>query len=154
MSGDAAQDPLDREAGGEPPASDPPGAGSAEGSGESGFPEVDDPEAARADALAAEPGGVRGVTEVRKPSTIGGMVYLGVLGGALAGIGVAATGAWRNGVSWLAIALIAAAAARLVLPDPDAGMLRVRSKLLDVVILVGTGIALLSLVATIPNQPG
>ncbi|MBD8868638.1 DUF3017 domain-containing protein [Nocardioides sp. MJB4] len=82
------------------------------------------------------------------------MVYLGVLGGALAGIGVAATGAWRNGVSWLAIALIAAAAARLVLPDPDAGMLRVRSKLLDVVILVGTGIALLSLVATIPNQPG
>ena len=117
-------------------------------------PEVDDPEVARTDAMAAEPGGLRAVTEVKKPSTLGGVIYLAVLVAALAGIGIAATGAWRTGVSWLAMALLGAAVARVVLADADAGMLRVRRKLFDVVVLVGTGTALLVLAASIPNQPG
>ena len=55
-------------------------------------------------------------------------------------------------MSWLAFALLAAAGARLVLPDHDAGMLRVRSK-------VSTpdpdrdGVAILFLAGTIPDQP-
>ena len=95
----------------------------------------------------------RPVTEIKKPSTLGGVIYLCVLGAAIAGVVIAATGPWRTGVSWLAFALLAAAAARLVLPDHDAGMLRVRNKMLDAAILVAMGVAILVLAATIPDQP-
>ena len=95
----------------------------------------------------------RPVTEIRKPSTVGGVIYLCVLGAAIAGIVVAATGPWRTGVSWLAFALLAAAAARLALPDQDAGMLRVRGKALDAGILIVMGVAILFLAGTIPDQP-
>ena len=101
----------------------------------------------------AEESDRRPVTELKKPSTVGGLIYLCVLGGAVSGVVVAATGPWRTGVSWLAFSLLAAAAARLVLPDADAGMLRVRSKILDAAILVSMGVALLVLAATIPDQP-
>ena len=97
---------------------------------------------------------LREVAEIRKPSTLGGVLYLCVLGAAIAGVVIAATGAWRTGVSWLAVALIGAAVARVVLPDDNAGMLRVRRKALDAAILTGAGVALLVLAATIPNQPG
>jgi hypothetical protein len=97
---------------------------------------------------------LREVAEIRKPSTLGGVIYLVVLGAALVGIGIAASGAWRTGVVWLAVALIGAAVARVVLPDDNAGMLRVRRKALDAAILTGAGAALLVLAATIPNQPG
>ncbi|RYP82758.1 DUF3017 domain-containing protein [Nocardioides guangzhouensis] len=95
----------------------------------------------------------RPVTEFKKPSTVGGVIYLFVLAGAISGVVVAATGPWRTGVSWLAFSLLAAAAARLVLPDADAGMLRVRSKILDAVILVAMGVTILILASTIPDQP-
>jgi len=97
---------------------------------------------------------LREVTEIKKPSTLGGVIYLCVLVAALVGVGIAATGAWRTGVSWLAIALIGAAVARVVLPDDNAGMLRVRRKSLDAAILTSAGVALLLLAWTIPNQPG
>ena len=95
----------------------------------------------------------RPVTELRKPSTVGGVIYLFVLAGAISGVVVAATGPWRTGVSWLAFSLLAAAAARLVLPDADAGMLRVRGKILDATILVAMGVTILMLAGTIPDQP-
>ena len=95
----------------------------------------------------------RPVTEIKKPSTVGGVIYLCVLGAAVAGGVIAATGPWRTGVSWLAFALLAAAAARLALPDHDAGMLRVRGKILDAGILIAMGVAILVLAATIPDQP-
>ena len=60
----------------------------------------------------------RPVTEIKKPSTVGGLIYLCVLGAAVAGIVIAATGPWRTGVSWLAFALLAAAGARRVLSFP------------------------------------
>jgi hypothetical protein len=69
------------------------------------------------------------------------------------GVVIAATGPWRTGVSWLAFALLAAATARLLLPDADAGMLRVRGKLLDAGILIAMGVTILVLAATIPDQP-
>lgn len=97
---------------------------------------------------------LREVTEIKKPSTLGGVIYLCVLVAALVGVGIAASGAWRTGVSWLAIALIGAAVARVVLPDDNAGMLRVRRKSLDAAILTSAGVALLLLAWTIPNQPG
>ena len=81
------------------------------------------------------------------------MIYLCVLGAAVAGVVIAASGPWRTGVSWLAFSLLAAAGARLLLPDHDAGMLRVRGKALDAGILIVMGIAILFLAGTIPDQP-
>ena len=89
----------------------------------------------------------------RYPSTIGGMFYLVVLAITGVGIGIVATGDWRLGTRWVAGALIFAALLRLVLPRRDAGMLAVRHRLVDCVMLAGVGVALIFLAATIPNQP-
>lgn len=95
----------------------------------------------------------RSVTDLRRPSTAGGIIYLCVLAVALFGVGLAATGAWRAGVTWLAGALLAAAAARVVLRTEDAGMLEVRRKWVDAGILTFLGAALIFLAVTIPDQP-
>ena len=89
----------------------------------------------------------------RYPSTIGGLFYLVVLAITGVGIGIVSTGSWRLGTRWVAGALIFAALLRLVLPRRDAGMLAVRHRLVDCVMLAGVGVALIFLAATIPNQP-
>ncbi len=89
----------------------------------------------------------------RYPSTIGGAFYIAVLVAVGAGLVVAAVSDWRVGIRVLSAALGAAAALRLVLPERDAGMLAVRHRLLDVGILLGVGVALFLLAATIPEQP-
>lgn len=102
---------------------------------------------------AGDPSGLRSVTEIKKPSTLGGVVYLAVLAATLVGVVVAATGAWRSGVSWIALSLLVAAGTRLALADDDAGMLQVRRKFFDATLLIGMGVVLLVLVASIPDQP-
>ena len=89
----------------------------------------------------------------RYPSTIGGIFYLVVLAITAVGIGIVSTGNWRLGTRWVAGALIFAALLRLVLPRRDAGMLAVRHRLVDCVMLAGVGAALIILAATIPDQP-
>ena len=89
----------------------------------------------------------------RYPSTIGGAFYLIVLAITAIGIGIVTTGAWRVGVRWIAGALLFAALVRVVLPARDAGMLAVRRRWWDCVLLAGVGVALLFLAATIPEQP-
>jgi DUF3017 family protein len=89
----------------------------------------------------------------RYPSTIGGMFYLVVLGVTLVGIVIIATSSWRVGTRWVAGALLFAALARLVLPTRDAGMLEVRHRFVDCVMLAGVGALLVFLATTIPNQP-
>ena len=89
----------------------------------------------------------------RYPSTIGGMFYLVVLAITAVGIGIVSTGNWRLGTRWVAGALIFAALLRLVLPRRDAGMLAVRHRMVDCVMLAGVGVALIILAATIPDQP-
>ncbi|MGA8246129.1 MAG: DUF3017 domain-containing protein, partial [Nocardioides sp.] len=64
-----------------------------------------------------------------------------------------ARGDWRLGVKWIAAALGVAALVRLVLPVRDAGMLAVRRRAVDVLLLALVGIALWFLSSTIPNQP-
>lgn len=96
---------------------------------------------------------LRDVARLKQPSTIGGMIYLVVLGTALVGVGIAAFGAWRTGVCWLGGSLLLAALGRLVLPGDDAGMLGVRRRRLDSVLFLAVGIALIVLAVTIPNQP-
>jgi hypothetical protein len=92
--------------------------------------------------------------ERRYPSTIGGAIYLLVLATGAVGIAIVWGGDWRLGIRCLAGALCVAALLRLVLPSRDAGMLAVRNRWFDGVLLGGVGAALFFLAATIPGQPG
>jgi hypothetical protein len=89
----------------------------------------------------------------RYPSTLGGLCYLVVLAVSVVGLVIVTQGNWRLGVKWIAASLLAAALARLVLPAPQAGMLAVRRRFVDVLILAAVGVALWFLSVTIPNQP-
>jgi len=89
----------------------------------------------------------------RYPSTIGGAFYLVMLAIAGTGLVFVVLGDWRTGVRLIGGALVFGSLVRLVLPSRDAGMLAVRSKLLDALLLSGTGAAFFFLAATIPNQP-
>lgn len=89
----------------------------------------------------------------RRPSTLGGICYLAVLTITVTGIGIVSTGEWRLGVRWIAGALIIAAISRLVLPAREAGMLAVRHRVFDCVLLAVVGVLLVFLAGTIPNQP-
>jgi len=91
--------------------------------------------------------------ERRYPSTIGGLFYLAVLAAGGTGIAIVWTGDWRLGIRCLAAGLCFACLLRLVLPKRDAGMLAVRSRLFDALLLGGCGAALFFLAQTIPNQP-
>jgi hypothetical protein len=63
-------------------------------------------------------------------------------------------GAWRTGVGWIGTGLLVAALARLVLAEQAAGMLRVRRKWSDVLMLSVAGVALIVLSVVVPNQNG
>ncbi len=89
----------------------------------------------------------------RYPSTIGGAFYLVVLAVVGVALGVVASGAWRAGIRWFGGALIFAALVRAVLPAKDAGMLAVRRRWWDCFLLVATGVALIFLAGSIPDQP-
>ncbi|MBB3087371.1 DUF3017 domain-containing protein [Nocardioides albus] len=86
------------------------------------------------------------------PSTIGGIVYLGVLAAALAGLGIVVFGHWRVGIIVLAAGVGAASLGRAVLRTKDAGMLAVRSRWFDVVLLALTAGALWILAVTVPGE--
>ena len=98
--------------------------------------------------------GVRGLLRVQRPEHAGGVVYLLVLAGALAGVVVAAVGPWRIGVYVVAGTLLLAALARVRLPESEAGMLGVRGKVVDVLMLLAVSGALLALGVGIPEQLG
>jgi hypothetical protein len=99
------------------------------------------------------PGGQPPTEPRRIPSTLGGAVYLLVVAASAVGLLVVAFGPWRKGIGVMGVALLIGAAARLVLPGRDAGMLRVRrTRWVDVLMLGGVGTTLLVLVSVIPNQ--
>ncbi len=90
----------------------------------------------------------------RKPRTIGGVVYLVVLGATALGIGIVMLDRWRTGLTLVGAALVCGALARVVIRDEDAGMLGIRRKAVDVATLVLLGGGLVVLAAVIPDQPG
>jgi len=89
----------------------------------------------------------------RRPQTLGGAVYLVVVATALTGLAITVAGAWRTGVVWMGLGLLIGGSARLVLPERQAGMLRVRRKPSDVVMLLLAGLALIVLAVVVPDQP-
>ena len=87
----------------------------------------------------------------RYPSTIGGAFYLVMLGVAGLGLILVVLDDWRTGVRLIGGSLVFGAVVRVVLPSRDAGMLAVRSKLLDALILAGVGVAIFLLAGSIPE---
>ena len=88
----------------------------------------------------------------RYPSTFGGLIYLAVVVTAAVGLAMVAFGPWRRGIALVGFALIFAAGMRMVTPEDEAGMLRVRSRWFDVTVLAGVGVSLVALSANIPDQ--
>lgn len=105
---------------------------------------------AAAEASAPEPATV--AEPRRYPSTLGGALYITILGVTVAALVIVGLGHWRAGVHVLAGAVIGAAAARAVLPNRDAGMLEVRGRWFDVALLAAVGAAMWVLATTIPAQ--
>lgn len=91
--------------------------------------------------------------ERRHPSTLGGALYLLILATMALGVVLAYLDDWRLGARILGGALLSAGALRLVLPERDAGMLRVRHRLVDVGVLALMGGAIVWLAGDIPEQP-
>ncbi len=89
----------------------------------------------------------------RRPQTVGGVVYLVVVAMAMVGLALVGVGPWRTGVTWLGTGLLVAALARLLLSEQGAGMLRVRRKWSDVLMLTVAGVALVVLAIVVPAQP-
>jgi hypothetical protein len=89
---------------------------------------------------------------LKRPQTLGGVVYLAVLGGSVVGLGIVLVGAWRTGLAWVGAGLLVAAVTRLVLSERGAGMLRVRRKWSDVLMLTVAGVGLIVLTVIVPNQ--
>jgi len=134
------------------PHAEPPVPGGFDGLGDEPVPsaeEITD----ELDAAAEEHEAAQGAQERRYPSTIGGAFYLLVLAMGAVGIAIAWHGDWRLGIRCLAGGLCFAALLRLVLPARDAGMLAVRNRFFDAILLGGVGVAILFLASTIPNQP-
>ena len=89
----------------------------------------------------------------RKPRTIGGAVFLGVLAATGVGLVLISANRWRLGLAVVGGALLWGALARLVVPKDNAGMLGVRPRAVDVLILTVLGGGLVVLSAVIPDQP-
>jgi len=93
------------------------------------------------------------VNWLQKPSTTGGLVYLVVLAMLVIGLCIVAVGAWRTGASVMGASFGLAFAARAVLPDERAGMLRVRRRYVDLTALALCCVGLVVLAAAIPEPP-
>ena len=89
----------------------------------------------------------------RLPQTVGGTVYIIVVGMTVIGLGIVVAGAWRTGLVWMGIGLLLGALTRAVLSERAAGMLRVRRRWSDVLMLTVAGIGLIVLAVIVPAQP-
>ena len=90
---------------------------------------------------------------IQKPSTTGGIVYLVCVAVVVGGLVVAALGPWREGVTLMALGFGLATVMRLVLPDSRAGMLRVRHRVIDLMVLMACAGLMLVLAVIIPDRP-
>ena len=89
----------------------------------------------------------------RRPSTLGGLVYLVVLAATVVGLAVVAFGPWRRGIGLIGVAMLVAAVSRFALGEGNAGMLRIGRRWFDVLFFLGAGVLLIVLAGVIPNQP-
>lgn len=63
---------------------------------------------------------------------------------------IASTGHWRGGLDLFGATMIGSGIARLVLSRDQAGALAVRHRIFDAGLLIGSGVAIVLLVAVVP----
>ncbi|MDP9395631.1 MAG: DUF3017 domain-containing protein [Actinomycetota bacterium] len=78
---------------------------------------------------------------------------IGVLAGVACGLAVVAVGRFREGTVVMAVSVVLASILRAVLPERRAGLLVVRSRVIDVVTSAAMGAALLALALVVPPPP-
>jgi hypothetical protein len=78
----------------------------------------------------------------------------GVLLAVLVGLALVGQDHWRRGLLLAGIGLLAGAAVRLVLPARLVGLLAVRGRVFDAVVLAVLGTALIVLTSSVPLPPG
>lgn len=90
----------------------------------------------------------------RKPRTLGGAVYLAVLGVCAFAMLVIVLGSWRAGLTLLGGAFVAAALARWAIPEAKSGMLHLRRKAIDVptLLFIGSSLIVLAIVIAGPTR--
>ena len=116
-------------------------------------PEADHPDPIGPEEVDPETGLRPHSLQPRRPRTLGGAVYLAVLGVCAGAMLVIVLGPWRAGMTLLGGAFVIAAVARWVIPDVNAGMLHLRRKAIDVPTLLVIGGSLVVLAAVIPDTP-
>ena len=89
----------------------------------------------------------------RRPRTLGGAIYLGVLTVTGVALLLVVLDRWREGLLLMGTAMLFAAMARSVVREDDSGMLGLRSKPVDVVTMVLLGGGLVALSVLIPDRP-
>ncbi|MCK9896897.1 DUF3017 domain-containing protein, partial [Frankia sp. AgB32] len=105
-------------------------------------------------AAAKERTGVVGTAAAGRPGLIGWLrreaVFAAVLVGVFAGFVLVSEDRWRRGLLTVGTMLILAGLARLALPARRAGLLVVRGRLFDTVLLLGLGAAIVGLTSAVP----
>jgi hypothetical protein len=89
----------------------------------------------------------------QKPSTTGGIFYLISVATMVVGLVLVAVVPWRSGITVMGLGFGLAFVMRMVLPDEQAGMLRVRRRLIDMFVLAMCSGLLIALAVIIPNRP-
>ncbi|MGI8456871.1 MAG: DUF3017 domain-containing protein [Propionibacteriaceae bacterium] len=77
-----------------------------------------------------------------------------IVAGILAGLVVVGNGAWRVGCVVIGATLCLGAVERVALPRREAGLLQVRSKVFDTVLLGGLGLGIIVLAVIVPEGRG
>ncbi len=73
-----------------------------------------------------------------------------IVGGILVGLVIVGTGAWRVGCVVIGATVCLGAVERVALPRREAGLLQVRSKVFDTLLLTGLGVGIIVLAMIVP----
>lgn len=84
---------------------------------------------------------------------LGSVLYVGVLITLATGLALIAGGRWRVGATVCGGAMLAAGVGRLLIPERMAGLLRVRRRTTDAVLMLLLGTTLVALAVAVPPQP-
>ena len=92
-------------------------------------------------------------SEPGTPGSLRQWPLLVVLAGVLCGLGVALLGrdTWRLGCLIIGGALAVGAVERLALPEREAGLLQVRGRIFDIMVMAFTGAGIIALAIAVPN---
>ncbi|HVV29819.1 MAG TPA: DUF3017 domain-containing protein [Mycobacteriales bacterium] len=96
-----------------------------------------------------DPGALRRDLGALRP---GPWAFAGVLAGAAAGILLVAFVQWQSGLLLLGADLLLAAGLRIALADDSVGLLRVRTKAFDALLLLVVGVALIALAVSLGHS--